>query len=238
MTTLVTIVVGLVGLGGAQAPNGGGQAAQPEKRLVEGRVTDAQGHPVREGKIMFAPQNPPLAFHESWTAAIDPEGHFRIELSTLSIGLMTFPPTGKLRYLALVPGFRSGVGKVDVESGPAKVDVQLTPEEWRTTEILLVDREGKPVPGAVVSLKMGGRTVWSRQTSDAQGRCLVKSPPGVACAISVEHEGYLPTEFGTRATPADPIASRSRCLPRSRAASWTRLASLWPAFRSAVCWPT
>jgi hypothetical protein len=74
MTTLVTIVVGLAGLGVAQGPSSGGQAAQAEKRLVAGRVTDAQGHPVREGKIMFAPQNPPLAFHQSWTAAIDGQG--------------------------------------------------------------------------------------------------------------------------------------------------------------------
>ncbi len=85
MSTLVTLLVSLVGLGG-------GQPAQPATRVMEGRVTDAQGRPVREGKIMFAPQNPPLAFHESWTAAIDPQGHFRIELSTLSIPRLSDNP--------------------------------------------------------------------------------------------------------------------------------------------------
>ena len=55
-------------------------------------------------------------------------------------------------------------------------------------------------------MKMGGRAVWSRQTSDAQGRCVVKSAPGVTCVLSVEHEGYLPTEFGTRGTAADPTS--------------------------------
>ncbi len=94
MSTSVPIVVVLVGLGGLQAPGGGGQALQPATRLIEGRVTDVQGHPVREGKIMFALQNSPLAFDEAWTAAIDQEGHYRIELSTLSIGRITFPPTG------------------------------------------------------------------------------------------------------------------------------------------------
>jgi thiol-disulfide isomerase/thioredoxin len=206
MSTSVSIVVVLVQLGGLQAPGGGGQAHQPATRLIEGHVTDVQGHPVREGKIMFALQNPPLAFHESWTADIDQEGHYRIELSTLSIGRGTVPPTGRLRCLVLVSGFRSGAGKVDAETGSAKVDIQLTPEEWRTTEILLVDREGKAVPGALVSTKMGGRAVWSRQTSDAHGRCLVKSAPGVTCAFSVEHERYLPTEFGIRGTAADPTS--------------------------------
>ena len=162
---------------------------------------------MREGEIMFALQNPPLAFNESWTADIDQEGHYRIELSTLSLSLgRSIPPTGRLRCLVLVSGFRSGAGKVDAETGSARVDIQLTPEEWRTTEIFLVDRDGKPVPGVLVSTKMGGRAVWSRQTSDAQGRCLVKSAPGVACAVSFEHEGYLPTEFGTRGTAADPTS--------------------------------
>jgi thiol-disulfide isomerase/thioredoxin len=204
MSTSVPIVVVLVGLGGLQAPGGGGQALQPATRLIEGRVTDVQGHPVREGKIMFGLQNPPRSFDEAWTAAIDQEGHYRIELSALSIGRSTVPPTGRLRCLVLVSGFRSGAGKVDADTGSARVDIQLTPEEWRTTEILLVNREGKPVPGAVVSMKLGGRAVWSRQTSDAQGRCVVKSAPGVPFELSVEHEGYLPTEFVTLGTAADP----------------------------------
>jgi thiol-disulfide isomerase/thioredoxin len=213
MSTSVPIVVVLVGLGGLQAPGGGGQAPQPATRLIEGRVTDVQGHPVREGKIMFALQNPPLAFQEAWTADIDQEGHYRIELSTLSLPPTlslplgrSIPPTGRLRCLVLVSGFRRGAGKVDAETGSARVDIQLTPEEWRTTEIFLVDRDGKPVPGALVSTKMGSRAVWSRQTSDAQGRCLVKSAPGDVCTVSVEHEGYLPTEFLTRGTVADPTS--------------------------------
>jgi thiol-disulfide isomerase/thioredoxin len=206
MSTLVPIVAGLLGLAGAQTPGGGAQVREPAIRVIEGRVTDVQGRPVHEGKIMFAPQNPPLAFHESWTAALDPQGHYRIELSTLSIGLSTFPPTCKLRCLVLVPGFRSGVGKVDAETGSARVDIQLTPEEWRTTEVLLVDRDGKPVSGASVSMNLGGRALWSRLTSDAQGRCVVKSAPGVPFGLSVEHEGYLPAEFGTRGTAADPTS--------------------------------
>ena len=206
MSTLALTVMGLLCLEGVQAPIGGGQAAQSARPVIEGRVTGSQGRPSREGKVMFAPQNPPIAFHEAWTVAIDAQGHYRIELSTLSIGTSTFPPTGRLRYLALVPGFRSHAGTVNIESGSAKVDVQLTPEEWRRIEILFVDREGKAVPGARVSLKIGGRAVWSQQTSDSQGRCLFGSAPGVSWTTSVGHDEYVPTEFGMRGASADPTS--------------------------------
>ncbi len=205
MSTLVAIVVGLLGLVSAQAPNGGGPAAQPAKRVVEGRVTDTNGNPVREGKVMFGPQDPPLPFRDSTAVAIDAQGHYRIELAAFTLGTRSRPATDALRYLVLVPGYRSEAGRVAAGRGPGKVDVQLKPREWRTTEITLVDRDEKPVPGASVSLRYEF-TVWSRQTSDAQGRCLVKSAPDVAFGIKVEKEGYLPTELATRATAADPTS--------------------------------
>ncbi len=206
MSIVVSIVVGFMGLGEVQSQGGREQAAPPATRVVEGRVTDTNGNPVREGKVMFAPQNPPWPFQKSGMAAIDAQGHYRIELATFSLGTVTMPATGALRYQVLVPGFRGGDGRVAATTGPAKVDVQLTPEEWRTTEILLVDRDGKPVADGVVSLELGGTAVWSRQASDARGRCLVKSAPNVAFRITVEKEGYLPTQFATRATPADPTS--------------------------------
>jgi thiol-disulfide isomerase/thioredoxin len=206
MSTLMSIFLGFLSLGAGQAPTNGGEVAQSATRVIEGRVTDGQGRPVREGKVMFAPRDPPLPFQESATASVDAEGHYRIELSTFRIGTSATPATVALQYLVLVPGFRRGSGRIDAASGPIKLDVKLTPEEWRTTEILLVDREGKPVAGASVSLKLGGRTVWSRQSSDAQGRCLVKSAADVPCMFLVEHDAYVPMEFGTRSTAVDPIS--------------------------------
>ena len=175
MSTLAPFVLAFMVLPGSQTPNATEPPSQSATRIIEGRVTDGQGRPVHEGKVMFAPQDPPLPFSERATAAIDAQGHYRIEISTFPYGDRPIPASGVLRYLVLVPGFRSGAGRVAAEPASAKIDVQLTPEEWKPTEILLVDRDGKPVPGAEVKLMMGGSAVWSRHTSDAKGRCLVKS---------------------------------------------------------------
>ena len=73
MLTLVLTTVGIVCFGAVQAPNGGSQAAKSVKAVIEGRVTDAQGRPLREGKVMFAPQDPPIAFHEAWRSRSTPK---------------------------------------------------------------------------------------------------------------------------------------------------------------------
>ena len=94
----------------AQTPNATETPTQAATRIIEGHVTNGQGAPVHEGKVMFARQA--VAFFESWTAAIDAEGHYRIELSPYRIGNRTIPTAGVLRYLVLVPGFRSAAGTV------------------------------------------------------------------------------------------------------------------------------
>ena len=153
---------------------------------------------------MFAPPTPLVPFDESGTAVTDVDGRFRIELSAFQLGSDPLPATGPLRYLVLAPGFRGEVGKVDAGVGPTKLEIRLPAEEWTSTEIRMVDREGKPVPGALVTLRMGGDFKWSQLTSDAGGRCIVKSAPGHGFMISIERDGFLPTRFGSRATAEDP----------------------------------
>jgi hypothetical protein len=186
----------------------------PTTRVIEGRVTDAQGRPVREGKVMFAPQTPPVPFSEAGTSAIDARGHYRIELSGFPHGSRLLLSTGPVRFLVLAPGFRGGVGKVDAGTGPATVDVRLSAEAWRESEIVLVDRDGKPVVGAELTLQMGGTVTWSREMSDADGRCRLKSAPGQPFEISVRREGYLPTVFNSRATADDPTSFKVPLYPR------------------------
>lgn len=204
MSTLVLIALALRGLGDAQTQDGGGEPPQAARRVIDGRMTDAHGRPVHEGKVLFAHQNPPLAFQELWAATIDSQGYYHVELATYPVGATTIPPTGRLRYLALVPGFRGETGRVDTESGPAKVDIRLVPEEWRSTEIVLQNTAVDPVAGARVSLMLGGRTTWSRQITDPQGRCVVKSAPGITWICRVEHPDYMTTEFGSRGATEDP----------------------------------
>ncbi len=87
------------------------------------------------------------------------------------------------------------------------MDVRLSAEEWASTEIVLVDREGKPVSGAEVTIQLGGPFTWSRETSDAQGRCIVKSPPNQGFSMSIHREGFLPTRLGTRGSSEGPPKS-------------------------------
>ncbi len=192
------------GPGAQQAEKTDARPAQPATRVVQGRVTDLEGRPVREGKVMFGPQIPLLPFAESGMAGIDLDGHFRIELAGSSFVSEDVPATGALRYLVLVPGFRGEPGKVDAGPGPATLNVRLSPAEWTTTEVCLVDREGKPIAGADVTLRMGGLFTWSHETSDDQGRCRVKSAPGQGFEIMVKRDGYMSTRFGSRATADDP----------------------------------
>jgi RNA polymerase sigma factor (sigma-70 family) len=182
------------------------EKARPATRVIQGRVTDAQGQPVRDGRVMFAPPTPIASFEESATAVTDLDGRFRIELAAFSLDSETLPATGPLRYLVLAPSFRGEVGKVDAGAAAATLEIRLTAEAWRTTELHLVDRDGKAVSGAEVTLQMAGGFTWSRETSDAQGRCAVKSAPGQGFGISIQRDGYLTTRFGSRATADDPTS--------------------------------
>jgi RNA polymerase sigma factor (sigma-70 family) len=190
--------------GAAPARGPAAPPAQPVPRVITGRVTDRQGRPVREGRVMLAPQNVAMPFEEPGMAKIDSDGRFRIELSGLPFGSETLAATDALRYLVLAPGFRSEIGNVAAGAGPANLDVRLTSEPWTTTEIRLVDRAGKPVSGAEVSLHMAGPDDWARKMSDAAGRCQIESAPGQGFEVTVQRDGYLTTRFGSRATADDP----------------------------------
>jgi hypothetical protein len=68
-------------LGGPHVRPANGQAPRPATRVIQWRITDAQGRPVREGRVMFGPRTSLASFDESGMAVVDVEGHFRIELS-------------------------------------------------------------------------------------------------------------------------------------------------------------
>jgi RNA polymerase sigma factor (sigma-70 family) len=182
------------------------QPARSGSRVIQGRLTDSQGRPVRGGKIMFGAQTRLMPFEESTTAVSDADGKFRIELSAFQYGSEPLPATGPLRYLALASGFHSEVGKVDEGSGPATLDLRLADEEWASTEFRLVDRDGRGVAGAELTLQLGGAFTWSKETSDAEGRCTVKVPPGQGLSISVRRDGFLTTRVGTRGGADEPAS--------------------------------
>ncbi len=183
--------------------------ARPGARVITGRLTDATGRPVSGAKLMFAPKTPLLPFEEGGTAVSDAEGRYRIELAGFPLGANTLPATDAVRYLVLAPGFRSEFGNIDAGNTPVALDVRLSAEEWPPTEILLVDRDGKPVEGAELTLQLGGSFTWSRETSDAQGRTIVKSPRTQGFMMSIRRDGFLPTRLGTPGTAEGPPKSLS-----------------------------
>jgi beta-lactamase regulating signal transducer with metallopeptidase domain/thiol-disulfide isomerase/thioredoxin len=183
-----------------------GHPDEKPSRVIEGRVTDHSGRPVHEGKVMFGPEAVMWPWFESGVATINSEGRYHVELPANPSGPDGPPATGPLRYLAIAPDFQSAVGKVQAGSAQTAVDIRLVPKSWRMTEILLVDRNQKPVEGAELTLSLGGRFVWLRQKSDARGRCLINSPADEGFSVLIRHEGYLPTEFASRATADDPTS--------------------------------
>ena len=62
------------------------------------------------------------------------------------------------------------------------------------------------VAGAELTLQLGGAFTWSKETSDAEGRCTVKSPRGQGLSISVRRDGFLTTRVGTRGGPDEPAS--------------------------------
>ena len=174
-------------------------------RVIEGRVLDEHGKPPGPGKVMFAPQVPPRPFAEASTATIDAEGHYRIGLPPFPVEPDGPPGDGPLRFLALSPGFRPAVGTVGAGAGPSTVDIRLAPVAWKSTDLFLVDREGKPVPGAEVALEVGGPgNTWERLEGDAEGRCRVAMAPSQAFGITIRREGYLAAALGLRGVADDP----------------------------------
>ncbi len=181
------------------------QPARPGKRVIQGRLIDGKGLGIPDAKVMFGPENVLVSFSERATSVSDAEGRFQIELSEFPFGdPETLPATGPLRYMVLVPGFHSEVGKVDAGTEPASLNLQLSAEEWSATEIRLVDIDGRPVSGAELAVQVGAPLPWSHEKSDTDGRVLVKSPRGQGFSVEIRRAGFLPTRFGSRTTPLDP----------------------------------
>ena len=179
--------------------------AKPATRVIEGRVLDSRGQPVRQGKVFFGPREARIPFDEQSTATLDGEGRYRIELKGFAFGDKPIPATEPLRFLALSAGFRPELGKVEPGNVPSVVDVRLTPEPWKETLLRFVNRKGEAVAGVEADLSIASRQAWETLKSDAEGRCRVATPAGLGFSIRARPGDYLATSFGFRGVAEDPV---------------------------------
>jgi hypothetical protein len=228
MSNLVAIGVGLLGLVSAQTPGGGGPAARPATRVVEGRVTDTNGNPVREGKVMFGPQDPPLPFREPSTAAIDaPEGRYRVQVDSVDVaarqhvestaseivvpageGPLSLPPI----RMTLAP-FRALVGMK--RSPRANHDLASSRRPWCQVAMAIqaVARASFDPGGglAITSRKSGSARSSSTRSNTGPGRRSGRRPSSPA------RQRKSPPRWGSHPTPS---AWPSRTCSAASARKW------------------
>lgn len=168
--------------------------------VVEGTVTDPQGSPVADARVMAEdPGHADWTYSGSYAATYvypstrtsasdgvqtERQGHYRLPGRR----------GGRLILRVGAPGLAVDIRRVDVKAGMGPVDFQL--EKGRTVRIRVVDRDGKPVAGASVwpSLQQDRRLLSGlgvpRQT-DGQGRWSWDGAPADEITCSFSKRGYM-----------------------------------------------
>jgi protocatechuate 3,4-dioxygenase beta subunit len=166
---LAALALLLIGAPGA-AQTGPGPA--PGRMFAIGRVLDPQGQPVPNAtvaislrrKLLFTSPGdegnfPAPAGH----GACDASGRFRIDAARASSA-----HHAEFAATALAPGYGVGWADLDPDEDRPSAEVRLVPEQ--VIEGRLFDLQGRPVPGAVVSVSAIWRTL--PPTVLAQGRVI------------------------------------------------------------------
>ena len=182
------------------------------RRIIAGRCITAEGKAPQAGRISFRPDDRFQTFPEAWSAPLDAEGHYRIELvdaaqRSLATGeMVTSQAAGPLRFELLAPGYRAETGVVATSPGtaPLTCDVRLTAEAWRETEWQLVDVAGRPVTDGEVIQEMAGRKEWAHLRTDTDGLCRTSNPPGRVYRITAWRQGSVQTNVDVMGTADEP----------------------------------
>jgi len=203
--TIGLLAVSVFSLIGAQ---GGATPPDPAVvRRVEGKITNAAERPIEGARVLFGPSDFLLFLEEATT---DAEGRFQIDLGR-------FPwATKKIRGLVLAPGFAVAEQSIDMDQEKSTVDFRLAEQEWKHTEILLRNESDQPVADAEVTLTVGGRLVWSRARTDAEGKCQVAMAPDMGTELSARPAGARPTITSLGMTNDEPPSVTLPVLPPIR----------------------
>jgi beta-lactamase regulating signal transducer with metallopeptidase domain/peroxiredoxin/protocatechuate 3,4-dioxygenase beta subunit len=169
---------------------------QVMKRGVEvsGRVVDAQGRPVPGAEVgWIAADRQRTALHDGVaTTATDDGGHFRIPNAL----------EGRIAIQVKAKGHAPELRSLTAKAGAEPVTIELRPA--RTLAGRVVDTQGRPIPGAFVSVAAwrGYRSLGIYLKADADGRFRWEDAPSDPVYLNVGQDGY---KFITQrpATPDD-----------------------------------
>jgi hypothetical protein len=163
---------------------------------ASGRVLDAEGNPVAGARVNLALST---SSGDSLRAETDADGRFRFGYVPAPKPPDAAPPTLWKNLLPVTverPGFATTIGTVRIGHGAPEAEIRLA--EARPIGLRVVDPEGRPIAGALVTLdelQAGDRGLtessWIDRT-DAEGR--VVWPDGPASGVvefRVDREPYL-----------------------------------------------
>jgi protocatechuate 3,4-dioxygenase beta subunit len=176
--------------GPAKAGTTSGKPAPAEDKpvVVEGTVTDPQGKPLAGATVGQFEKDSRLSLAKATT---DQNGHYRL------------PPSkpGEFNFAAVISGCAPASRLVTVGRDQRTVDLQL--RQGETIRLRVVDKEGKPVPGAkvVVGARRPEQWLIKYLETDAHGRWSQVWTPGERLDLYVTKAGFATVE--TDLAPAD-----------------------------------
>ncbi|WP_165065920.1 TlpA family protein disulfide reductase [Paludisphaera rhizosphaerae] len=204
MPKLVTTVLFLLFATYATAEEPAKNPTTPITRTIQGRVVDADGRPVTQGKVYFSISDWFPKYTNEGTAELGPDGMYHLELKDYKDGDLSVPASNARRYTVVAAGFQAEQGLLAAGVEAATLDFRLSPAEWKTTSLRFVDQRNHPVAGVDVDVQIARNVVWATLKSDREGICRVVSPPRKSAGILVDSRDYLPIECSISGGADDP----------------------------------
>jgi len=159
-----------------------------------GLVVDSLGHPIPGVEVKGNLEGESSGGEIPGTVKTDQSGRYRFRLPVIFTSHLA---KGSLSLLFKKEGFASSSSRaIPLTKTPVgAIDVAThTLQPGHPLSFLVVDKRGKPVPGALVCVSGDRIAEWLTLRTDAAGKCLLRDlPPGVA-QIHITH-GKLHADY-------------------------------------------
>ncbi len=159
-----------------------------------GLVVDSLGHPIPGVEVKGNLEGESSGGEIPGTVKTDQSGRYRFRLPVIFTSQLA---KGSLSLLFKKEGFASSSSRaIPLTKAPVgAIDVAThTLQPGHPLSFLVVDKRGKPVPGALVYVSGDRIAEWVTLRTDAAGKCLLRDlPPGVA-QIHITH-GKLHADY-------------------------------------------